>query len=237
MSRMVEITCVLCGVTVAKRAHQVKMGARYCSTLCSNRGQNKAAFKLPPRVKHPEKFEAKCAYCGKDYIRKRSLDPTVTCSRTCGGLLGAKLHPESRHRGGRPHLWVTVPCVVCGATFRKKPHSLKKHCSEECCSETRRLNALSRVDNPIIQSGPKNPNWKGDEGTRSAMHYRARKILGDAPCAHCGGPGEVVHHRDENPWNNEPTNLQRLCRPCHINHHRHELLAARGINPEGTQTA
>ena len=34
-------------------------------------------------------------------------------------------------------------------------------------------------------------------------------------CASCGSYGNEVDHIDSNSWNNEPENLQTLCKPCH----------------------
>jgi hypothetical protein len=45
-------------------------------------------------------------------------------------------------------------------------------------------------------------------------------------CKRCEAQAEVTHHIDENPWNNAPSNLERLCRSCHIEHHRPGLIAA-----------
>jgi len=56
---------------------------------------------------------------------------------------------------------------------------------------------------------------------------RARKILealSPPRCAICGRVPEErlveVHHLDDNPWNNNPDNLQWLCRGCHTREHR-----------------
>lgn len=38
-------------------------------------------------------------------------------------------------------------------------------------------------------------------------------------CEICGLPAKHVHHRDENPHNNEPKNLQTLCVSCHSRCH------------------
>lgn len=32
----------------------------------------------------------------------------------------------------------------------------------------------------------------------------------------------TIHHIDHNPWNNDPSNLQTLCRKCHTEVHRYE---------------
>lgn len=56
----------------------------------------------------------------------------------------------------------------------------------------------------------------------SAAHARARTLIAPGPCSRCGTPNALdVHHRDGNWQNNEPSNLERICRTCHnLAHHR-----------------
>lgn len=63
--------------------------------------------------------------------------------------------------------------------------------------------------------------WKG--GISRTYSYRLKKDMpkvcsscGERPCEHCGrGPKLVLHHIDENPRNNDPSNLTILCGRCH----------------------
>jgi hypothetical protein len=50
---------------------------------------------------------------------------------------------------------------------------------------------------------------------------RARKAMSDVKvCDMCGTDNNLyVHHRDENPFNNKRSNLQKLCAQCHNVHH------------------
>jgi 5-methylcytosine-specific restriction endonuclease McrA len=49
-----------------------------------------------------------------------------------------------------------------------------------------------------------------------AMYRRHKK----SECNRCGSTKLLlVHHIDENRTNNDPTNLETLCRKCHQNHH------------------
>jgi len=53
------------------------------------------------------------------------------------------------------------------------------------------------------------------EVTLSALLWRARKHRKDA-CESCGFTKRLhVHHCDQNPANNDPSNLQTLCSHCH----------------------
>jgi hypothetical protein len=58
--------------------------------------------------------------------------------------------------------------------------------------------------------------------------WEARRIIRDAvACERCGGPYQLVQHRDANWRNNDASNLEPLCRRCHMDHHRADLLAGR----------
>ena len=55
----------------------------------------------------------------------------------------------------------------------------------------------------------------------STAHYHARKIVARGPCSRCGKPDAMdVHHQDGNHLNNDPSNLERICRGCHNLAHR-----------------
>lgn len=56
-----------------------------------------------------------------------------------------------------------------------------------------------------------------------AIHRQARLLLPNGCCEICGSNRNVdVHHKDGNPQNNDLTNLQRLCRSCHIKAHKRQ---------------
>ena len=50
---------------------------------------------------------------------------------------------------------------------------------------------------------------------------RAAELLDHPLCERCSGAwGEHLHHRDRDPFNREPANLEVLCGPCHRDEHR-----------------
>lgn len=62
---------------------------------------------------------------------------------------------------------------------------------------------------------------------RTTYHLRARKFLRDA-CERCGATEELqAHHRDTDITNNDPKNIETVCKPCHIRGHWEEKRAER----------
>lgn len=78
-------------------------------------------------------------------------------------------------------------------------------------------------------------NFKGDKAKPDAGRKRAQNAFKEIqPCKLCGVLDErprmmIRHHIDHNTLNNFPSNVEFLCRKCHINEHREELLRARGL--------
>jgi len=55
----------------------------------------------------------------------------------------------------------------------------------------------------------------------STTHYHARKLVPSGSCVICAASSaRDVHHIDGNHMNNEPSNLERICRSCHNRAHR-----------------
>lgn len=56
-------------------------------------------------------------------------------------------------------------------------------------------------------------------------HWHARKLVPPGPCSKCGKPdASDVHHKDGDHTNNDPSNLTRLCRSCHMLEHSRKRL-------------
>lgn len=84
---------------------------------------------------------------------------------------------------------------------------------------------------PCSKRAERNPKWKGDQARHDTGHGRAqRKIsLKGVICERCDeAPASDRHHIDANRLNNDPTNIMRLCRRCHMEEDgRLEALRAR----------
>ncbi|KKK49301.1 hypothetical protein LCGC14_3136420 [marine sediment metagenome] len=64
--------------------------------------------------------------------------------------------------------------------------------------------------------GEQNSNWRGDKATVLSGRDRARRMYPvPKPCTMCGEKGER-HHKDGNTLNNEPINIDWLCRRHHM---------------------
>ena len=74
---------------------------------------------------------------------------------------------------------------------------------------------LRGSNKPIIR-GPARSTWKGDLAATGTKRQRAQRRYRLRACDRCGRPGMDRHHRDGNTGNNEPENIEILCRRCHM---------------------
>lgn len=69
--------------------------------------------------------------------------------------------------------------------------------------------------------GSEHGNWKGDSAGKDAGRARARSVFKNiGPCVVCGSSATERHHVDENPLNNDPSNIEILCHKCHMGRHK-----------------
>lgn len=126
-------------------------------------------------------------------------------------------------------------CLRCGAKFLGKEHS-------ECCSRTcsaklnkgkilagpHRDKLLAFMEGP--RSGPDNHNWRGGRsyfpytiGWNRTLSKSIRDRDGNA-CVTCRSTKWlVVHHRDLEKTNHDPSNLITMCQTCHVRLHHNKL--------------
>jgi len=64
--------------------------------------------------------------------------------------------------------------------------------------------------------GEFNVNWKGNNALPNQGNKRAIKRFKISNCELCGAVAMDRHHRDGNTLNNNPKNVQQLCRSCHM---------------------
>ena len=111
--------------------------------------------------------------------------------------------------GGRNWHGHTKTCEECGTVFKIPPQRVDtaRACSRKC------LGRIQSRESKGKRTGAANANWKG--GIQTYRQYRK-----DA-CERCGSTRFlVVHHKDEDRYNNALENLETLCKRCHQLHHK-----------------
>lgn len=112
----------------------------------------------------------------------------------------------------------TIVCAWCGQTkrlYQRKARTVR-FCSKPCAN---RWTVANRTANP--KYGADHHAWKGDEISRRSGRSRAYRLYPEiGPCARCGAAKAERHHRDGNTKNNTPSNIEPLCRACHVREHR-----------------
>jgi hypothetical protein len=142
------------------------------------------------------------------YIAARGRISAPAIEKRFGGWLSALERagvPSPYRFGGQ---WFA--CPVCGDAFRSNAgRKSRRTCSEKCAR--------------VIRSGERSALWLGDDVTPQAARARARRQVCVTACERCGHDGSRyrldVHHRDGNPYHNDPANLEVLCRSCHMREH------------------
>lgn len=76
------------------------------------------------------------------------------------------------------------------------------------------------------RSAPHKHKAEGEPVCRTTSSRRANVTSPEGSCVVCGEPSEHVNHIDRNWQNNDSSNLERLCSPCHRAQHACEALVA-----------
>lgn len=156
-----------------------------------------------------------CVRCGAALTRRRKKSgkwesvPEFTgrqfCSRACANSRLAKAEPD------HPPL-----CQQCGVPLLRK----RRPCGgmESIPTLMRR-----RFCNATCMGRFAAPDGAKPVCVANAGHNKARRRKKRVCCERCGsGERLEVHHKDKNPSNNETSNLEVLCVPCHKKHHKSE---------------
>lgn len=146
-----------------------------------------------------------CQECGTPLTGRQKQFCSISCRNK----------PLGRATGGHNKNSVKVVCESCRAVFRvplsRAVKTRVRACSRKCLGEIQ-----SRERKGTFGVGPENGYWKGGIQT----YRQHRKDV----CERCGSTRHlVVHHKDENRCNNDPSNLETLCKRCHQIHHHCEL--------------
>lgn len=110
----------------------------------------------------------------------------------------------------------TIVCTDCGKKTKRTGKCQKR------CPKCRRSSHLRKCKERWYrtykrkgynQKGPNNNSWKG--GASPCYYQRIAKEVHGLFCLRCGKPAVLVHHKDGNRSNNDPDNLEVLCKRCH----------------------
>lgn len=67
------------------------------------------------------------------------------------------------------------------------------------------------------RTGAEHHSWLGDGVSERGGRTRALRTYPDiGSCSKCGAPKAERHHKDQNTANNDPSNIEILCRRCHM---------------------
>lgn len=140
---------------------------------------------------------------------------------------------------------VNCICIDCGTNFTYIPEKKLSKKPERCpvCKKKRRslqvmLSRKKKIPETEIGCGSGN-SYKNKHQPLGIQTYRRAK---GTECAWCGSTKSLlVHHLDENRYNNELSNLVTICKRCHQQHHtvrnmttgRYEAKKNPGKNLEG----
>ncbi len=181
------------------------------------RGRCGACYKAWRRNNAPPNVV--CERCGRAYFEQAPKRHTL-CSRACFAAwkLGRNGHNELTDGAKQ----VVRTCLWCGRLFGVEQTLVARGGGRYC---TTRCWGIARRKDPTRSSSPENSwrQWRGFLKVRDALLH--------APGSSCVRCGEirthnnlVVHHRVPPKGNPallfEPTNLELLCRRCHIAEHR-----------------
>lgn len=112
-------------------------------------------------------------------------------------------------------------CENCGQEFQ--PSSNRQVVCKPCRKDLDKTKGRERHKRRYKrkgynQKGKNNNNWKG--GIRFSYYCDIAFSSYPNECNRCKSKDNLlVHHIDENRRNNEPSNLEILCKVCHQAHH------------------
>ena len=213
---MIEATCQQCNKKFGTYSSLIARGkGKYCSIKCFAEYRD-------------TKKEVECEHCKKKFIGRSDRDVRF-CSKKCYNISLIKCSVERI-------------CLNCNKKFLIPQSNLVKsagkYCSWECYKMHRSIDKKCLYCNKPFKVVFSNDRYKYCSKacySKSQIKYTcgikafrrsrrtARKLVLKVfkpICVVCGKPEDHVHHKDCNAMNNNLSNLEFRCIPCHIDIHR-----------------
>jgi len=177
----------------------------------------------------PDAEPRPCKGCGKAFTPIRKKWKQQYCSQFCqrSGRIWHRWKFIKQNKKVQRHTtsadFEPRKCKYCGESFVPLLNPKQIFCSQAC----RILDNGNLSRRTAKQRGNKQ-RGRGEGKTYRKLNGRhehrivAEKILG-RPLK----KGEIVHHKDNNKFNNDPLNLMVMSQSEHIKIHKHDLLAKR----------
>jgi 5-methylcytosine-specific restriction endonuclease McrA len=111
-----------------------------------------------------------------------------------------------------------LPCVQCGSPILRAG-TTPRFCGNECYRQSRKGVPLRPevASARNYNSGSAHASWLGDSVSVRGGRTRAERLFPTiGPCGRCGAARGERHHIDGNTANNEASNIEALCRRCHM---------------------
>ena len=148
----------------------------------------------------------KCLTCGKEFrLFYCQRNDRKYCSRACASVATGKRYSAAR---------TVITCLQCGKQFEIAPHrkAAAKFCGRQC-QNTWLSRAYAQAKGDAMRGTGKKTKYL-KEANRHQHRIVAEKKIGRKL-----EKGEVVHHVDENSWNNDPDNLVVITQSIHARIH------------------
>lgn len=188
--------CKNCG----KEFESYEPNSKFCSIECYN---NK---------RFSEKVQVQCAECGKiEFVSPSRYKKYKCCSVECLGKYNSKKYNKQ----------VLLKCPICGKEYRCKQSKIEHHrtcgdanCRSQWLKETRKGKNNSNYFNVEIELKKFSITKENHDKSKTIYQHVVKEIL-NLPSVKSIPKGYVIHHKDANHLNNDPTNLVVLPKSAH----------------------
>ena len=188
--------CEMCG----KKFESYEPNSKFCSIECYN---NKRCG---------DKVQVKCVECGKiEFVSPSRYKKYKCCSVECLGKYNSKKYNKQ----------VTLKCPICGKEYKCKQSKIEHHrtcgdinCRHQWLKQTRtgkNNSNYKHVETELIKFSITRENH---DKSKTIYQHVVKEIL-NLPSVKDIPKGYVIHHKDANHLNNDPTNLVVLPKTAH----------------------